>query len=241
VLALDAHAHCGLTLPFDRLKPEWDSGGIKGGALFSPVEEIYDRCDPYFTDSDRYKKSRERVHSYLESLMSDMIFCYWFVWNDFILPGETFSGIKWHRHPCEPVYDYGSESCERFINHVCRLRLPVVIEEELSNTLSLVNRIGGRTAVIIPHLGGLNGGYGQLKRTGLFENPAVYVDTALAGTHEMRDFANEYGTDRIMFGSDFPFGDPAYERYKVEQVFHGKDREKVLSRNLLSLLEQARE
>lgn len=238
MLALDAHAHCGLTLPFRRLEPEWESGNIKGGVLFSPVDEIYDRYDPHFTDSDRYKKSRERVHSYLESLMAELTFCYWFVWNDFILPKETFSGIKWHRHPYEPVYNYDAEGCEVFINHVCSLGLPIIIEEDFSNTLMLVNRIGGRTAVIIPHLGALNGGYEQLKRAGLFENKLVYADTALAGTYEMEDFAGEYGVDRIMFGSDFPFGDPSYERYKVEQVFYGRDREKVLAENLLALLGQ---
>ena len=43
VLALDSHAHCGLTLPFIMLHSLWEEGKIAGGVLFSPVEEIYDR------------------------------------------------------------------------------------------------------------------------------------------------------------------------------------------------------
>lgn len=239
MLALDSHAHCGLTLPFKILRPYWDRGKIEGGVLFSPVEEIYDRCDSRFTDSESYKASRKKVHAYLKDLVSGFIFAYWFVWNDFMPPEEDFCGVKWHRHPYEPRYNYEAEECEAFLKNICDLKLPVIIEEEFENTLMLVNRVYGRTPVIIPHLGALNGGYELLKRAGLFENKLVYADTALAGTYEMEDFAGEYGIERLMFGSDFPFGEPSYERYKVEQVFYGRDREKVLSANLLALLGQS--
>jgi hypothetical protein len=238
LLVLDAHAHCGITLPFEKLQPRWQEGGINGGVLFSPVEEIYDRYDPNFTDTDEYRISREKVHSYLESLISENIFAYWFVWNDFEPPRAGFRGIKWHRHADEPNYDYHLEKCKVFIEHICRSRLPVIIEEEFHHTLELINRFEKRTAVIIPHFGGLNGGYMRLKRADLFENPTIYVDTALADTAEIKDFAADYGVGRILFGSDFPFGEPAYEKYKVEKIFYGKDRKKVLAENLLDLLEK---
>ena len=106
------------------------------------------------------------------------------------------------------------------------LRLPVIIEEEFHPTLQLAGKFNKRTAVIIPHFGGLNGGYMRLKKADLFENPAVYVDTALAGRAEIEDFASDYGVDRILFGSDFPFGEPAYVKYKVENIFYGKDRKR---------------
>lgn len=236
MLTLDSHAHCGLTLPLETLLPLWDSGNINGGVLFSPVEEVYDRYNRKFIDNELYRKSREHVHSYLESLISERIFVYWFVWNDFLLPRQGFSGIKWHRHSNEPEYLYDSEKCTRFIEHICNLHLPIIIEDEFERTLELVNRIDHQTVVIIPHFGGLNGGYARLKEAGLFENTTVYVDTALADSHEIVDFAADYGTNRILFGSDFPFGDPAYERYKLEQIFSGKTLEKVLAQNLLTIL-----
>lgn len=233
---LDAHAHCGLTLPFEELRPLWGDAGIDGGVLFSPVEEIYNRYDFGFTDSEGYRKSREKVHEYLESLLSPNIFLYWFVWNDFQLPRESFKGVKWHRHANEPRYRYEAEECDRFIDYICSRNLPVIIEEEFHHTLDLIDRIGGRTPVIIPHFGMLNGGYDRLKGAGIFEDHRVYVDTALAGTHEMADFASDYGVDRILFGSDFPFGNPARELHKVEKLFSGRDREKVAGGNLLALL-----
>lgn len=238
MLALDSHAHCGLTIPLEEIRTLWEGADIKGGVLFSPVEEIYNRYDPAFVDSEYYRQSRRKVHNYLESLISRWTFVYWFVWNDFAFPREGFAGIKWHRHSYEPKYRYDSQECASFIEHICSLRLPVIIEEELHNTLELANRINGRTVIIIPHFGGLNGGYEQLKHAGLFENPNVYVDTALAARYEIEDFAADYGVERILFGSDYPFGDPAYERHKVEKIFTGGAREKVLAGNLLELLGQ---
>ena len=61
-LVLDGHAHCGVTVPFEEIAYEWQTGGIHGGVIFSPVEEIYDRYDPSFKDSQGYRHSRSRVH-----------------------------------------------------------------------------------------------------------------------------------------------------------------------------------
>ena len=234
---LDSHVHCGLTLPLERIRPLWDEGNIDGGVMFSPVEEIYDRFDRDFVDSPSYQKSRERVHNYLRNLRSENHYIFWFVWNDFKIPGDEFSGIKWHRHGGEPDYLYGTPECEEVIEHICKRQMPVILEEEFSRTLKMVEKLKARTVTIVPHFGGLNGGYARLKASGLFENPAVYVDTALAGPGEIEDFASTYGVERILFGSDFPFGDPAYESLKVKKIFSGQDRQKVLGENLLHLLE----
>jgi hypothetical protein len=237
MLTLDSHAHCGSTLPLETtLLPLWEQGNIDGGVLFSPVEEVYDRYNRNFTDNEFYRNSRTEVHNYLKSLMSERIFAYWFVWNDFLLPEQGFSGIKWHRHSNEPEYLYESEECARFIDYICNAHLPIIIEEEFHRTWELVERINRQTVVIIPHFGGLNGGYARLKEAGLFDNNMIYVDTALASSQEIIDFAANYGADRILFGSDFPFGDPAYERHKLERIFSGKTLEKVLAQNLLYLL-----
>lgn len=234
---IDAHAHCGLTLTYENIRGLWNDAGISGGVLFAPVEEIYDRYDPCFTDSPHYRRIREKVHNYLQSLMSERVFAYWFVWNDFILPPAGFKGIKWHRHADEPLYDYDSSRCREFIAYACEKKLPIILEEEFHNTLKMLDLINSRTTVIIPHFGMLNGGYYKLKKAGVFDNAAVYVDTALAAVSEMKDFAAEYGVSRILFGSDFPFGNPAREYWKVEQAFSGKDREKVAALNIRQLLE----
>jgi len=235
---LDAHVHCGYTVPFEEIAREWERGRIHGGSAFSPVEEIYDRYDPLFTDSAAYRKSRQAAHEYLLRIArNERVFPYFFVWNDFPSIPDGFLGIKWHRHASEPTYRYETPECERIIDEICRKKLPIVLEEEFANTLTFVKRIAERTVVIIPHMGGLNGGYDRLKRAGIFESSQVWVDTALAGRGEVEDFAKEFGVNRILFGSDFPFGNPEYERSKVESIFSGDELRRILGGNLMGLLE----
>ncbi len=238
-LVLDGHAHCGLTVPFEEIAHEWQSGGIDGGVIFSPVEEIYDRYDSSFTDSQEYRHARSRVYKYLLNIASqENIFPYFFVWNDFSPVPDEFVGIKWHRHAGEPVYSYGTALCSKMMDEICQRNLPIVLEEEFHHTLRFIKEIAERTVVIIPHMGLLNGGYSQLKRAKVFDNEKVWVDTALAGVHEIRDFADTYGVDRIIFGSDYPFGVPASEKTKLIRSFSGNDLRKILSGNLLRLLGQ---
>ena len=236
MLVLDAHVHCGITLPFERVASRWERAGIAGGVLIPPVEEVYDRGDPFFVDSEEYRKSRQQVHAYLASLSGRHLYPFWFVWNDFVLPPLGFWGVKWHRHPYEPQYRYAAPECRSFLEYVAEKGLPVLLEDEFHRTLELVDIIGGRTAVIIPHMGGLNGGYLALKEAGIFERPNVYADTALAYAGEIADFATDYGVERLIFGSDFPFGEPAQELAKVERLFTGRDRAKVLAENALKLI-----
>jgi hypothetical protein len=236
-LILDGHTHCGLTLRIEGLRKEWERAGIDGGVVFSPVEEIYDRYDPLFYDSAAYQEGRKAVHTYLLAVGGEEnIYPYFFVWNDFLSVPQGFLGVKWHRHPGEPVYAYETSACTRLIDEICAKRLPVVLEEEFANTLRFIETVSERTVVIIPHMGGLNGGYYRLKRAGIFDNPLVWVDSALAGYSEIEDFAGSYGVDRIIFGSDYPFGVPAHEKEKLYEIFDGDDLAMVLSGNLLRLL-----
>ncbi len=236
-LVLDGHTHCGFTVPYDELSREWQVAGIDGGVMFSPVEEIYDRYDPWFSDSDGYRTSRSKVHKYLLDLASrDHIHPYFFVWNDFLPVPDGFVGIKWHRHPGEPKYNYRTRECEAVVEQICQKQLPIVLEEEFENTVDFVDKIDNRTTVIIPHMGGLNGGYRRLREARVFDRKSVWVDTALASAAEIADFAERYGIERIIFGSDYPFGVPAHGKRKVERLFSGQDRELVLSGNLLRLL-----
>jgi len=236
-LVLDGHSHCGLTVPFEGLIREWKKGNIGGGVVFSPVEEIYDRYDPYFDDSVEFIRSRLRVHKYLVGLTSNpRLFPYFFVWNDFATVPDGFVGIKWHRHADEPLYRYDDQRCGSLLAEICGKKLPIVLEEEFEHTVRFIERIAGSTVVIIPHMGGLNGGYTRLREAGLFDLEAVWVDTALASPREISDFASRYGIDRIIFGSDYPFGSPYHEKKKVMNLFSGSDLAAVVSGNLLRVL-----
>ena len=86
-------------------------------------------------------------------------------------------------------------------------------------------------------MGGLNGGFSSLFRAGIWDNETVYADTALASAGEMAIFLEKYGTERLLFGSDFPFGIPYNELLKVKSLnLDETDFEKVASNNILRLI-----
>ena len=224
---IDAHAHCGVLddswpQSFEDYRRQAEGAGISGVALFSPVYEIYDRYDPDFTDTPEWQRRRQRSNAYLLSLRPAGIevFPYFFIWNDFAVAQLTpaHRGIKWHRHPGEPVYRYADPGCRAALAEIRRRNLPIILEEEFDQTLRFVREQAGGIRVIIPHLGGLNGGFRAIADAGLWEMENVWADTALASCNEIRTYLEDYGHSRLMFGSDFPFGHPAEELDKIRRL-----------------------
>ncbi|MFO7753575.1 MAG: amidohydrolase family protein [Desulfobacteraceae bacterium] len=246
---IDSHVHCGIqdSFPCQALENylEAISGTqITGAAMFPPVFEIYDRHNPDFEDTPYWRERRRRANEYLTRLKDApiQIIPYFFIWNDFATDQitEQHKGIKWHRHKDEPVYHYNTRECRLAVEKIRELLMPVVYEEELENTIEFIFSIAKGVRVIIPHLGGLNGSYYALKRNSVWENPMVYTDTALAAPAEIKDYIKEYGTGRILFGSDFPFGDPKLELSKILKLeLKPEDENAILSENLTSLLRES--
>jgi len=224
---IDAHAHCGIIdrYPLQRFEDylaHVKSSPIEGVVMFSPVAEIYDRDDPDFQDNLHWRNQRAESNRYLLGLGNHEleVIPYFFIWNDFAVAQltETHRGIKWHRHADEPEYHYDDPACQAAIKEIRRRNLPVVLEEELKNTIRFINELATGVRVIIPHLGFLNGGYRAIERAGLWENPRVFSDTSLAAPETVMDYIQKYGHERIMFGSDFPFGDPVSEFEKIRRL-----------------------
>jgi len=245
-IIIDAHAHCGIQdHSFDQSFESYLSyvrhTGIKCVVAFPPVAEIYDRYDYHFQDNDYWINRRTQANQYLLNVGNNelQVIPYFFIWNDFAVNQITpkHKGLKWHRHPSEPEYHYDSTKCRLAIKTITERNMPIVLEEEFSNTIRFINGYAPDARVIIPHLGGLNGGYKNIAQAGLWENPKVYADTALASVCEIEQYIENYGHERIMFGSDFPFGEPAVELKKIVDLNLGKDIEKaILSGNLIQLL-----
>jgi hypothetical protein len=213
--------------------------------VFPPVEEIYDRYDPAFRDSEPWRESRRRANEYVAGLGDGdlRVHPFLFIWNDFAVDQLTLGheGIKWHRHPEEPEYDYADPKCARALRVIRERSLPVVLEEELGNTVRFIRDIAPDLRVIIPHLGALNGGYESLVRQGIWELPRVYADTSLAERREIRDYVQRFGGDRLLFGSDFPFADPRRELRKIRECQLPAEIEQgVLGWNMDRLLRSAR-
>ena len=248
-MIIDAHAHCGIKdkyppQAFEDYLHQIGNSGINGVVMFPPVAEIYDRYAPEFVDTDQWRQRRRKANEYLLTIGSKefIVFPYFFIWNDFAVEQLTqqHKGIKWHRHSDEPVYHYDTPRCRNAVDEICRRNMPIVLEEEFGNTVQFITDIANGARVIIPHLGFLNGGYDFIKREGLWELPNVYADTALASSYEMEDYIATYGCERIMFGSDFPFGDPQSELSKILKLsIPEEDKELLLSGNILQLMSES--
>jgi hypothetical protein len=224
---IDAHAHCGA---IDRSAPQaledyrrhLAGTEIRGAALFSPVQEIYDRYDSGFRDNPAWQRRRRESNAYLLSLAPAglTVYPYFFIWNDFAVEqlDPAHCGIKWHRHQDEPVYHYQDPRCGVALEEIRRRNLPVVLEEEFGNTVGFIRERAVGITVIIPHLGMLNGGFRAIAQEGLWEMENVWADTALASASEIREYLRRYGHRRLLFGSDFPFGSPTAELAKVRRL-----------------------
>ena len=241
---IDSHIHCGVQhsdLPFAEIGPLLREAGITDACLFAPVEDIYDRDDFHFQDNSHWQQARRAANRYLLDLAEagEAIFPYLFVWNDFAVEElrRPYRGIKWHRHSYEPIYHYDDPRCGRMLAEISRRRLPVVLEESFDNTIRFVERLAPEAVIIIPHLGGLNGGYQALDRAGVWQRDNVYADTALASPQEMRHFLEHYGPHKLLFGSDYPFGLPAGELRKIQRLdLDPADFEQVVAGTVLGLL-----
>jgi hypothetical protein len=236
-MIIDAHVHCGIqdkfpSQSYDDYFSVIRGSGIQEAVMFPPVMEIYDRYDPNFADSAQWKNRRKSANDYLLHIGTTelTVIPYFFIWNDFAVDQLTpkHKGIKWHRHSDEPVYHYDSPRCRRAVDEIRRRNMPVVLEEEFNNTVRFIQHIAKGITVIIPHMGMLNGGYGVIKRHGLWARPDVYADTALASVSEITDYINEYGVDRIIFGSDFPFGDPRQELLKIMHLQISQEQKEII-------------
>lgn len=242
---IDSHIHCGIQhvdLPYGEIQSLLLQAGIPEACMFAPVEDIYDRDDPAFQDNDRWRRTRRTANHYLLELADSgaPVFPYLFVWNDFAVEElrHPFRGIKWHRHSDEPEYHYDDPRCARMLATITRRRLPVVLEESFANTLRFVERLAPEAVIIIPHLGGLNGSYQALDRAGIWRRNNVFADSALASTTEIRHFLEHYGPDKLLFGSDYPFGDPEQELAKIRRMhLRAEDFAKVAGGNILTLLD----
>jgi predicted TIM-barrel fold metal-dependent hydrolase len=242
---IDSHMHCGVqnvNLPFEMIQERLQEAGIDGACLFAPVEDVYDRYDDRFQDNAAWVRCRQTANRYSLALQQSQpgIFAYYFVWNDFRKEelAKGYRGVKWHRHEDEPVYNYDDPRCEAFLEVLYDLKLPILLEESFENTRYLIRRANGRTPVIIPHLGMLNGGFQALLRAGVWEDETVYADTALASSREIERFIEKYGSGRLLFGSDFPFGSPYRELQKITGLsMSAEDLENVVSGNFLRLVD----
>jgi len=157
------------------------------------------------------------------------------------IPREKgYYGGKWHWtrgvQDSSSNYDVLNDPrLPQFIEESEAIGLPLIFEEELAFTERFVNMTKS-LKVIIPHLGLLGGNPLDFLET--FGGRAnVYFDTALASQETIRRFVKDIGAERILFGSDIPFGTMKSELNKVLSLpIADEEKELILSKNLKRLI-----
>jgi len=152
---------------------------------------------------------------------------------------DSYSGGKWHW--MKGIQD--SSSNYRVLNdshlpglveNIRKTGKPVIFEEELEFTKRFVEMFPGIT-LIIPHLG-LLGGYPYDFLQVFKDKENIYFDTALGSSDMIYEFVRTIGPERVIFGSDVPFGSMRSELSKVFGLsLSAEDKELILSRNILRL------
>lgn len=165
---------------------------------------------------------------------------------------EEYAGVRWKSWFAESIDRMGRvdrhelefavvtmESAE-FVGLMSALNFyghPILFEEDFAVTLEFVRRFP-ELKIIIPHMGSVNGGeenvIGQLYR-----EPNVYFTTSQAVIDPVS--LRRLGPERLLYSSDFPYGNPEQEMEKIkrldlgdedEALVFGENVERILGREL---------
>lgn len=152
---------------------------------------------------------------------------------------DKYYGGKWHwmRGWQDTASNYqvlDDPGLPGLIEKLRTINKPIVFEEDFDFTVRFVDMAEGVT-LIIPHLGLLGGNpYDFLKA--FKDNESIYFDTALASRDQIKKFVETIGPERVIFGSDVPFGSMHSELDKILSLqISREDKELLLYKNIIDL------
>ncbi|MBA4390857.1 MAG: hypothetical protein C0399_07950 [Syntrophus sp. (in: bacteria)] len=150
-----------------------------------------------------------------------------------------YSGGKWHwmRGIQDSSSNYSilrDKTLPALVEKLTKTRKPVIFEEELGFTKMFVDTFQD-ILLIIPHLGLLGGA--PLDFLKAFKDKAnIYFDTALASSDTILEFVHTIGPERVLFGSDVPFGSMKTELSKILTLpVPDNVKEYILFKNIIRL------
>jgi len=188
--------------------------------------------------------ANERINETLlsEAQVIEKFIPYYYIPEDLrpIPKDKGFYGGKWHWvrgiQDCSSNYEILEDpGVHEFIEASESIDLPIIFEEDLAFTEIFVKRTKS-LKLIIPHMGMLGGS--PLDFLEAFEKyPNVYFDTSLASSGVVKRFIETIGPERILFGSDIPFGTMKTELEKILSLkMRTEEKELMLSENLKRLI-----
>jgi len=154
------------------------------------------------------------------------------------IPAPYYGG-KWHwmKGWQDAASDYkvlNDKDLPGLVEKIRKIGKPVIFEEELAFTERFVDMFEG-LPLIIPHLGLLGGYPGDFLQS-FKDKKTICFDTALASQDMIYEFVKTVGPERVLFGSDVPFGSMRSELSKVLALpVSREDKELLLYKNFIRL------
>jgi hypothetical protein len=218
---IDFHVHYNKDYPL-----------IDKACIFPFTHEIYEGDNPDFKDNEEWQKKRQMENE--KNLGVENTVAFLFLWTDFNISNiEKYGGIKVHRHWNEPKYDWESEKGKIALEAIRDLNLPVIIDDIPERIIKFVTEFAVGINVVVPHLTM----YPTIRASGIFRLPNVYVDTSLTWVSYMLDYIKNFGSDRIIFGTDWPFGEVQTQVTRIKILpISSRDKHKILEENALKVV-----
>jgi len=236
---IDSHIHaCPLNNPIDRIKEELREARI-GEAVIIPWVRENELEGEGFESANRYVLESAKAEKEIK------FYPYCSISRDLKLPenAEEFYGAKWH---ClADIYHSGWEwdAARQLIEKISQAGLNVLIEDKIELVCKFISMCPADLNIIIPHMG-IHPHYeaGDLRVLGrrwklLKGLRNVYFDTALSSSVIIQDCIAEVGLDRLLHGSDSPFGSIKRELAQTDfALLRKEEREAVMCNNVLRIL-----
>jgi len=229
---IDAHVHFG-SVP----------GSGKNWGNFKEYKEIANRLGisrycvtPIGLPDNFTTHSTPDNYSVLNELKNNknIIPKYWF--NVFDLPkgiDKKFRAIKFHP-------DIGEISIDdkRVINFVKKINLPVFVHTNESKEFSSLEKVCNlakqvKVPVIAVHSGSVTRTFFRIDKYNFPKN--VYFETSgIQYAIILKKIYGKFGAKRIIFGSDYPFGDPRVSLAMIESLNPGKKEYELMTEKNIS-------
>lgn len=236
-LIIDSHSHWG---PSSSMGIDVTTGQLLHQQKESGVDYVIIIPFP----STAIENNAINVRILDESRRVDSFFPYHYIRENYDTEGfdpipAAYFGGKWHwmRGWQDSASNYSvlaDPALAGLVQGIAGTGKPVIFEEELKFTKTFADMFPEIT-LIIPHLG-LLGGYPLDFLKAFRNNENVYFDTALGSRDMIFEFVRTIGPERVLFGSDVPFGTMKSELAKVTGLsLAHRDKELILSQNAIRL------
>jgi predicted TIM-barrel fold metal-dependent hydrolase len=242
---VDAHVHIGKRhLPMEQVQSVLDDAGADRAVVFADPESSDIPGDnqyvlesvqgnnhiPFFyIGGNAYSTNRPFPQLPDPDVLEQYRGIKWHCW---FTPGHDFGGIRLGMNKDQVREALTEPRMAALMDKVMDMGIPVNLEEHFDVTVLFAD-LYPEVMIIIPHMGGLNGGSERiLSALGRKEN--VHFDVSLASLTS--DVVKSYGAGKFICGSDYPYGNPSWSIDSVRKLnVSDEEREAIFSGNILSL------